>query len=127
MKEQGKNIPNALYGTEEKVNDFENEVIEEVANLDNILFWTRNLEKRDFCINGFIKHYPDFIIYTKSGILVLLETKGDHLDAADKIKLGQRWQEKCGMDKYRYFMVYNTKKVDGAETKESFLETLREL
>ncbi len=127
LREKGKSIPKSLYGTEEKVNGFEEAVINEVANLDNIMFWTRNLEKRDFCINGFIKHYPDFILYTKKGTLILLETKGDHLDAADKIKLGQRWQEKCGMDKYRYFMVYNTKKVDGAETKESFLETLKEL
>ena len=127
LREKGKNIPKALYGTEESINGFEEEVINAVANLDNIMFWTRNLEKRDFYINGFIRHYPDFIIYTKKGVLILLETKGDHLDAADKIALGKYWQDKCGMDKYRYFMVYNTRQVKGAETKDQFLETLKEL
>lgn len=49
--------------------------------MENILFWTRNSDKRGFRINGFINHYPDFIIQTKSGKTIVLETKGDHLDA----------------------------------------------
>ena len=35
-----------------------------------------------------LNHYPDFIIQTKSGKTILLETKGDHLDAEQKIRLG---------------------------------------
>lgn len=126
IKEVGSALPRSLYTKEEAVNDFELEVINDVANLPNIEWWTRNVEKRGYFINGFINHYPDFIIKTKSGKIVLLETKGDHLDAEDKIKLGQLWASKCG-DPYRYFMVYKERIVDGAYTKAKFIEILRQL
>ncbi|MBQ2591000.1 MAG: type III restriction endonuclease subunit R, partial [Paludibacteraceae bacterium] len=95
-----------------------------------VLFWHRNPERGNgFCINGFINHYPDFIIRTKSGITVLLETKGDDRDNSDsrqKIDLGKSWANKSG-DKYRYFMVFNNTEVDGAYTKAEFLDILKAL
>ena len=121
----GKPLPKTLHEKEENVNGFEETVINAVANLENVEFWTRNREKKDFCINGFINHYPDFIIKTKPGKIVMLETKGDHLDAEKKIKLGNLWASKAG-NNYRYCLVYEHRKVDHAYTKDEFLATLKE-
>lgn len=113
------------------MNDFEYRIINSVTNLENVLFWHRNSErtKDSFCINGFINHYPDFIIYTQKGNIILLETKGDDRDNSDsinKIDLGSCWANKAG-DKFHYYMVFDTTKCDGAKTKEYFLDILKEL
>lgn len=121
----GKPLPKTLHEKEESVNGFEENVINAVANMENVEFWTRNREKKDFCINGFIKHYPDFLIKTKLGKIVLLETKGDHLDAEKKIKLGNLWASKAGND-YRYCLVYEHRRVEHAYTKDEFLAALKE-
>lgn len=118
-----KDITKSLYEKEGEMNDFEESVINAVANMHNISFWTRNIERRGFCINGFINHYPDFIIQTKSGKTIVLETKGDHLDAEQKIRLGEQWARKAG-NNFRYFMVYQNRKVEGAYTLDAFLETI---
>ena len=118
--ETSKNITKSLYEKEGGMNGFEEKVINEVGNMGNIAFWTRNIERRGFRINGFINHYPDFIIQTKSGKTLLLETKGDHLDAEQKITLGNLWKQKAGND-YRYFMVYEKRVVSGAYKLEDFL------
>jgi len=34
----------------------------------------------DFYLNGAINHYPDFIVKTRNGRIVLVETKGDNTD-----------------------------------------------
>lgn len=125
LSSAGKPLPKTLHEKEENVNGFEETVINAVANLENVEFWTRNREKKDFCINGFINHYPDFIIKTKYGKIVMLETKGDHLDAEKKIKLGNLWASKAG-NNYRYCLVYEHRKVDHAYTKDEFLATLKE-
>ncbi len=119
-----KDITKSLYEKEGKMNDFEARVINEIANMQNIAFWTRNIERRGFRINGFVNHYPDFIIQTKSGKTILLETKGDHLDAEQKIRLGNLWASKAGND-YRYFMVYDRRTVDGAYKLEDFINVIR--
>lgn len=121
-----KDIIKSLYEKEGRMNGFEERVINEVGNMNNVAFWTRNIDRRGFRINGFINHYPDFIIRTKSGKTVLLETKGDHLDAAQKIKLGGLWASKSGND-YRYFMVYEKRDVEGAYTLEDFTKTINNL
>lgn len=122
----GKPLPKTLHECEENVNGFEEEVINVVANMENVEFWTRNREKKDFCINGFINHYPDFIIKTKKGKIILLETKGDHLDAEKKIKLGNLWASKAG-NQFRYCLVYRERRVEHAYTKDEFLELIRAL
>lgn len=119
-------ITKMLHTKEEDVNGFEAEVINDVANLDNVEWWTRNISQRGFCINGFINHYPDFIIKTKRGKIILLETKGDHLDDEKKIKLGSLWASKAGND-YRYFLVYKERSVDGAYTKARFIDIIKSL
>lgn len=125
-------LSKGLY-TEEfgDINNFEYEVISAVANLDNVVFWHRNPERGNgFCINGFINHYPDFIIYTQSGKTILLETKGDDRDNSDsrkKIELGKCWENKAGNDKFRYFMVFDKTKCENAYNKTDFLNILKEL
>jgi len=121
-----KDIVKSLYEKESNMNSFEEKVINEVANLPNILCWTKNIERRGFCINGFINHYPDFIVYTKSEKVVLLETKGDHLDAEQKIRLGSLWDSKCSND-YKYFMVYENRAVRDAYTLEAFMQIIKNL
>jgi type III restriction enzyme len=121
-----KDITKSLYEKEGNMNGFEERVINEIGNMSNIAFWTRNLERKGFRINGFVNHYPDFIIYTKSGKTVLLETKGDHLDAEQKIRLGGLWAGKAG-NNYRYFMVYERRTVDGAYKLEDFLSIIKDI
>ncbi len=121
----------ALYNrTGEKVNGFEERVIQTVADLDSVLFWHRNPERaKGFYINGFINHYPDFIVKMRSGKTVLIETKGDFLDNDEsrrKRVLGQEW-ERLGGRNYRYFMVFEDKKVDGAWTLNELLDVLKNL
>ena len=121
-----KDITKSLYEKEGNMNGFEEKVINEIGNMSNIAFWTRNIEKKGFRINGFVNHYPDFIIQTKSGKTVVLETKGDHLDAEQKIRLGGLWASKAGND-YRYFMVYERRTVDNAYKLEDFLNIIKNI
>ncbi|RYE19513.1 MAG: restriction endonuclease, partial [Sphingobacteriaceae bacterium] len=124
--QSSKDITKSLYEKEANMNGFEERVINEIGNMQNIAFWTRNMDRRGFKINGFINHYPDFIIQTKSGKTLILETKGDHLDAEQKIRLGSLWANKAG-NNYRYFMVYERRTVDGAYKLDEFLNLIREI
>ncbi len=126
IKSPSQGITKMLHTKEESVNGFEAEVINAVANLESVEWWTRNVEMRGFYINGFINHYPDFIIKTKKGKIVLLETKGDHLEAAKKIQLGNLWASKSG-NEYRYCLVYKDRQVDGAYTKSEFIDMMKSL
>ncbi len=121
-----KDITKSLYEKEGSMNGYEEKVINEIGNMTNISFWTRNIERRGFRINGFVNHYPDFIIQTKSGKTIILETKGDHLDAEQKIRLGNFWASKAG-NNYRYFMVYERRTVDGAYKLEDFLNLIKNI
>jgi type III restriction enzyme len=125
------NINKSLYEREANMNGFEQKVIFEVAALENVLFWHRNLEKgKGFALNGFnSNHYPDFIIYTKKGNIILLETKGDVFDNDDskyKNILGKTWAEKAGSH-FKYFMAFDSKKVDNAHTVRTVIEVLKDL
>ena len=89
------------------------------------------IERKGFRLNGYINHYPDFMVMTNSGKLVLIEYKGDDRDNSDserKLKLGRKWQALCGQD-YRYFMVFKNRDfgIDGAYTLDQFIEVMIEL
>lgn len=114
----GSSIGNSLYEREGSMNGFEEEAIMEIGTSSNIVFWHRNLERgKGYYINGFKqKHYPDFILHTKSGKTILLETKGSHLDgteSAAKCRLGNEWERLAG-DNFAYFMVFDKNEIDGA-------------
>jgi len=127
--ETSKDITKSLYEKEGYMNDFEEMVINEIANLKTILFWTKNIEIKGFCLNGFINHYPDFIIQTKSGKTILLETKGDDRDNSNsemKIRLGSAWTNKAGGN-FKYFMVFDKKEVNGAYKLDDFLKLMQQI
>lgn len=120
-------LAKGLYTEEESINGSEYDVINAVANLDNVLFWHRNPSRTGFCINGYINHYPDFIVQLESGITVLLETKGDDRDNSNsraKVELGRTWANKAG-EQYRYFMVFDKQQMDGAVTIKELLQRLK--
>ncbi len=124
-------ISKNLYVEEGEMNDFERKVIYEISNLDSVIFWHRNLERgKGFLINGFINHYPDFIVKMKNGKIIVIETKGSHLDNTDssqKIRLAEKWASKAG-DKYRYFMVFDKEiKTEGAKTLSQIIEILKDM
>ena len=100
-----------------------------IAGCDGVLWWHRIIEKKGFHINGFINHYPDFIVMMKSGKIVLVEAKGDDRDNGDsrtKLKLGQTWAAQAGR-KFKYFMTFDHNSIEGAYNLEDFAEVLRDL
>jgi type III restriction enzyme len=124
----GAAISKSLYEREGEMGDFETTAISAIASLPNIAFWHRNLGRgKGFGLNGYKgNHYPDFILMTTSGKVILLETKGVHLnnpDSADKAMLGAEWAKLAGRD-YRYFMVYEKEQVEGAYTLEKAKELI---
>lgn len=123
-------LPKSLYSTEASMGAFEARVIDSVANLESVEWWHRNLSRgKGFRINGFLNHYPDFIVKLKSGKVVALETKGDDRDNSDstlKLKLGKQWEAKSGGN-YRYMMVFENNPLDGAETLANALNKLKQM
>ena len=124
-------ISKQLYTDEEDVNDFERRVIMAIAGLDNVCWWHRNIDRQEFCLNGFINHYPDFIVRTIRGNIILVETKGDDRDNSDseaKLRLGRKWQELAGRG-YQYFMVFDEKETgfEGAYKFGEFLDIMKRL
>ena len=122
----GAEVGGSLYEREGEMNGFEVKVISELSALSNISFWHRNLGKgKGFSINGFkSNHYPDFILVTKKGHVILLETKGgdrDNSDSAAKNRLGKKWEELAGK-KFHYFMVFEKNEIEGAYSLEKAKE-----
>lgn len=74
----------------------ESKAIGLIAKAENITWWHRNLQRGvGFVINGFLNHYPDFIILTEKKNIIILETKGpdrDNNDSKDKLRLGKAWE-----------------------------------
>ncbi|RVU81980.1 DEAD/DEAH box helicase [Leucothrix sargassi] len=127
---ESNSIAKRLYETEYAMNNLEKDIILKIASLPNIVFWHKNLVKdTGFALNGFFNHYPDFIIYTNKGTIILLETKGDdrdNTDTEDKIRLGEQWERLVG-DIYRYFMVFDKTQMDGAFTIDEALDVIAKL
>lgn len=111
-------LPKSLYRTEASIGAFEARVINDIANLNSVMWWHRNLSRgKGFRINGFLNHYADFIIKMNSGKIIVLETKGDDRDNTDsemKLKLGKKWESLAGRD-HRYMMVFDNNPIEGAD------------
>ena len=121
----------SLYQAEEDANGFERDMVLALTGLENIKWWHRNMSRKGFVVNGFINHYPDFIVMTKTGKIVLIETKGDHLDNEQnrkKLDLSRTWQSMAG-GQFKYYMVFQDKAPDlkGAYSFDGFMEILQEL
>lgn len=123
-------IPYSLYEAEKNdMNNFEARVLDYIVSLNNVEWWHRIIDRKGFRINGFTNHYPDFIIKTKSGKIVMVETKGDDRDNSDskkKLKLGRHWASQSGGN-YRYFMVFDNIELEQAYTVDGFMEIMKDL
>ena len=115
-----------------RLNKFEKEAIEKIASYNNVVCFYRNTEKKDFCFNGFLNFYPDFIVWTKKNV-IFIETKGDHLsekDAMDKNLIAQKWIEKANKisDKnFKFFLVFENKNLEQTYNLDEFLTHLESL
>ena len=123
--------PNSLYSSEEDMNEYERKMVWELSSMDNIKWWHRNISRLGFQINGSTHAYPDIIAMTHSGKILLIETKGDHLDNEDskaKARIGHQWDNLAG-SQYRYFMVFQSKSLDwpGAYSYDRFMEIVKGL
>lgn len=124
-------IGGSLYQAEEDMDQLELDLVMELTALSNVRWWHRNMSRREFCINGFINHYPDIIIMTQSGKLILVETKGAHLkndDSREKITIGNAWKSAAG-SQYRYYMVFKNDEdsLPGSISMKRFIDTIKEL
>jgi len=124
-------VPKSLYTSEEDMNDYEQKMVWALSALKNIKWWHRNISRLGFQINGSTHAYPDIIAMTTSGKILMIETKGDHLDNDEskaKAKIGHQWDTLAG-SKFRYFMVFQTKSPDypGAYSYDRFMEIVKEL
>ena len=125
-------IPYSLYDAEKNdMNQEERTLIDIVVGLGNIRWWHRIIDRKGFRLNGNINHYPDFMVMTKAGKLVLIEFKGDDRDNSDskmKLELGRQWQAQAGSN-YRYFMVFKSTDlgISGAYRLDEFAEIMKEL
>ena len=130
-------ISKSLYVTEGGVNNLEAKVIRGVADLENIVWWHRNLERgKGFVINGFLNHYPDFVALTQSMNIIVVETKGDdrdNSDSKDKLKLGKIWESQANQIahetgyRYHYIMVFESNPIEGAHTTGDVLKLIENL
>ncbi|MDE4027265.1 restriction endonuclease, partial [Glaesserella parasuis] len=126
-----------LYEKEAEMNDSEFKAISLLISLENIIWWHRIDEKRkdySFRINGFINHYPDFLILTKKNALILLEIKGEHLanpESKRKLELGKKWESLANQiglpHKFRYFMTFLREPMEGAKSLDELIETISKL
>jgi type III restriction enzyme len=113
------------------MNGLERDVAWQIANLDNIKWWHRNISRKGFAINGYVTAYPDIIAMTQRGKILMIEPKGDHLENAEsrvKVSIGRQWQNKAG-NQYRYYMVFKDKQldIDGAVPFDRFVEIVKGL
>lgn len=124
-------IGGSLYEAEDKMNGFELELAGRFSGMDNVRWWHRIIERKGFCLNGPFNHYPDFVVMTASGTIVVIESKGEHLkndDSNRKIRLGRAWANMSGND-YRYYMVFEdgVTPPDGAITLSELVRILEKL
>ena len=121
-------IGRSLYEAEERMNNDEAEFAARFSGMDNVRWWHRNIERRGFCINGPLNHYPDFLVMTTRGTLVAVEPKGGHLkndESRRKLNMGKKWAELAGQN-VSYYMVFqdDVTPLEGAFTFSKFFEVL---
>lgn len=124
-------VPKSLYTAEEDMNEYEFKVVWALSALGNVKWWHRNISRLGFQINGPVHAYPDIIVLLNSGKVLMVETKGDHLDndeSKEKAKIGDQWAKLAGKQ-YKYYMVFETKQPDypGAYSLERFMEIVKGL
>lgn len=136
--ENAPEITKSLYVREGKTNPtLETPVIQSIASLDNIIWWHRNLERgKGFVINGFLNHYPDFVVLTENRNIIIVETKGsdrDNSDSGSKLSLGKAWESQANQlthktgYRYHYLMVFEANSIEGALTPSEAIKLIKDL
>lgn len=114
MTKYGRTLYEAEAGD---INGLEAKMADALSNSESILWWHRIDERHkdgEFCINGFINHYPDFVAMTEDHGILAIETKGEQLrndDSRGKLELGATWALMAGHG-YRYCMVFDHDPID---------------
>lgn len=122
-----------LYIEEDSnINSLEEKFVTKVSSLSNVKWWHRNIERVGYHLNGYIHHYPDFILETNDGYIILVETKGEHLDGDDskkKLELGKLWANYSGPMKYKYLMAFEKTPLveDCSDTLDSIIDLISRL
>lgn len=124
-------IDRSLYEGEDAMNNLESKLATHMSSMGNVRWWHRNPSRQGFRINGFINHYPDFIVHTTKNRVVVIETKSDHLnanDSLDRLAVGNAWASAAGRG-YDYFMVFDDSHtpVDGSHRITEFLGLLNRI
>ena len=121
----------SLYTGEYDMDGDESALVQKIAALPNVKWWHRIKERVPglFKINGYRPIFPDFIVRTQGGCVILVEVKGNYLngsDAKDKMALGKRWAAAAGQN-FKYFMVFKNPEdeVEDAMDFNAFLNTLQ--
>lgn len=133
----------SLYKKEQNFtnNNLEKTMIEKILQNEQIKikWWHRNIALKGFCINGFLNHYPDFIIYTEKQNLILLETKGNHLegnkDTQLKLELSEIWKNQSNkfnaklnnshINEYYYLMVFENPPATNSQVAKSMDKAIK--
>jgi type III restriction enzyme len=107
-------IPKSLYEAKKNdMNNRKNELLDAMVALSNVKWWHKIIERKGFRLNGYIYHYPNFMVIATSKRIVIIEYKGDDRDNSDserKLKLGHKRQAQSGQN-YRYFLAFAETKV----------------
>lgn len=124
-------IPKSLYEEDGDLNDYEKKVMYELASLDNVKWWHRNISRKGFAINGAVTAYPDLMVMLTDGKILMIVTKGDHLDNPEskaKAATGSEWASQAGR-LYKYYMVFQSKDPGyaGAYSYDKFMEIVKQL
>ncbi|MCI5968925.1 DEAD/DEAH box helicase family protein [Helicobacter sp.] len=115
-----------------RLNKFEKEAIEKIASYDNVVCFYRNTEKKDFCFNGFLNFYPDFIVWTKKSV-IFIETKGDFLseqNAINKNLIAEEWIKNANKNSdknFKFFLIFENKDLEQSYNLDGFLAQLSDL
>lgn len=121
--------PKSLYTYEEdNMNNFEIKMIGKLSSSPNIKWWHRNISRKGFPINGYVTAFPDIIAMTNSGLVLMIETKGDQLEnseSREKSEIGYEWDRSSG-NNFKYFMVYQMKSpgYNGSYSYDEFIDIL---
>ena len=122
----------SLYTSEEgNMNEYEKKMVLELSSNPNIKWWHRNISRKGFKINGPIYAYPDIIVMTNSGKVLMVETKGDQLENSEsknKALIGHKLDMLSGTD-FKYYMVFEHKnpEYEGACSFDRFVEIIKDI
>ncbi len=118
----GMTFSNSVFPYAGKLNEEETELALELDKHPKVRCWYRNLDKGGFSLQGYRKDKfnPDFIAFTKSGKVVVLEYKGEDRVSNDDTQYKERiGNDLAALDKeHRYFKVV---------TKSNMQQTIQEV